>query len=108
MSSDFQPTLSEDLLNDFYAESDEHLMAIRKALGAAGTHEPAPEQAHTLAEGLLRSFHSLKGICGIVGLGPAEEVAHQAEDLLRAIFNRKSALTEKRFDLLAKAVQQVE
>src|SRR4051812_4755062 len=108
MSSDLQPTLSEELLNDFYAESDEHLMAIRKALGPAGTQATGPEQNQALAENLLRSFHSLKGICGIVGLGPAEALAHQAEDLLRAIFHGKTTLTEQSFDALAKAVQQLE
>src|SRR5213076_729921 len=39
---------------------------------------------------------------------PAEEVAHQAEDLLRAIFQGKGTLTEDRFDLLAKVTQRLE
>ncbi len=108
MSSDFEPLLSEELLNDFYAESDEHLMAIRKVLSSANTTDPKGEEAHAVAEPLLRSFHSLKGICGIVGLGPAAEIAHQAEDFLRSVFERKSELTEKNFDVLAKAIQHLE
>src|SRR3954464_2809123 len=108
MSSDLQPTLSEELLNDLYAESEENLMAIRKALGPAGTQAAAPEQNQALAENLLRSFHSLKGICGIVALAPAEALAHQAEDLLRAIFHVKTTLTEPGFETLAKSVQDSE
>ena len=72
-------------LNDYYAESEEHLAAIRRALLSleGGIGRPRPDAAVT--EELFRSFHSIKGIAAMVEHREAEALAHEMESYLRAI-----------------------
>ena len=72
-------------LDDYFAECDEHLTLVRRNLlaleeraGRAGLDLP-------LLDELFRSFHTLKGISGMVGLGEAEQLAHHMESYLRAL-----------------------
>ena len=72
---------------DYFAECDEHLTAIRRILLDAerrsrGFSAPAVEE-------LFRSFHSLKGLSGMVELREAEVVAHHMESFLRALRGRE-------------------
>src|SRR5215203_5323611 len=83
MSDELPPELRAELLNDFYSEADEHLIAIRDALGKLENSVGQPVADPAVLEKLFRSFHSFKGISAIVGLTPAETLAHGAEDYLR-------------------------
>src|SRR5690349_3006471 len=83
MSADFSPELRAELLDDFYSEADEHLNAIRDALVTLESSVGRAQINHTVIEKLFRSFHSFKGISAIVGLKPAESLAHVTEDYLR-------------------------
>ncbi|HWH72497.1 MAG TPA: hypothetical protein VNT26_24255, partial [Candidatus Sulfotelmatobacter sp.] len=49
-------------LDDFYTECDEHLMAIRRALGRLEEASGQGEVDPNLWQSLFRPFHSLKGI----------------------------------------------
>src|SRR5215510_12247206 len=70
-------------MDDYFAEADEHMVAVRRSLLALeDEHAPAPPAA--MLEELLRSFHSLKGISAMVELREAELLAHQLESCLRA------------------------
>src|SRR5688572_5650341 len=72
-------------LNDYYAETEEHLATIRRALltleGGVGHARPDP----AVTEELFRSFHSIKGIAAMVEHREAEALAHEMESYLRAI-----------------------
>jgi two-component system, chemotaxis family, sensor kinase CheA len=109
MSSEFSPELIKELLDDFYAESDELLTQVRQHLtlldAALNDREPPPPAA---LEGLSRSIHTLKGIAAIAGVRAAEELAHHTEDVLRALTRQHVALTPERLDLLVRAVQRLE
>lgn len=72
-------------LNDYYAESEEHLAVIRRALLSmeSGIGQPRPDAAVT--EELFRSFHSIKGIAAMVEHREAEALAHEMESYLRAV-----------------------
>ena len=72
-------------LNDYYAESEEHLATIRRALLSleGGVGQARPDAAVT--EELFRSFHSVKGIAAMVEHREAEALAHEMESYLRAI-----------------------
>ena len=72
-------------LNDYYAESEEHLATIRRALLSleGGVGQARPDAAVT--EELFRSFHSIKGIAAMVEHREAEALAHEMESYLRAI-----------------------
>ena len=71
-------------MDDYFAEADEHMVAVRRSLltleGALGSSLPA-----AALEELFRSFHSLKGISAMVELREAELLAHHMESCLRAV-----------------------
>ncbi len=74
-------------IDEFFAEADEHLGTVRRVLLAVeasnGERHDAPDAA--MMQQLLRALHTLKGLSGMVGIGPAEEVAHAMEDAARAV-----------------------
>ncbi len=108
MSASNSPGLNAELLDDFFAEADEHLLGIRQALlhleGSVGRMRPDPR----IIEDLFRNFHSFKGISAIVGLGPAEAVAHATEDFLRLLKGGKAELTGRGLEVLMAAAQKLE
>lgn len=100
--------LNKELLDDFFSEADEHLLGIRQALlqleVSVGRNHADPKTI----EDLFRNFHSFKGISAIVGLGPAEAVAHATEDFLRLLKGGRTALTAKGVDVLTMATLKLE
>ena len=71
-------------MDDYFAECDEHLTSVRRILS-----EAQPALAHGLPapalEELFRSFHSIKGLSGMVQLRDAELLAHHMESYLRLL-----------------------
>jgi two-component system chemotaxis sensor kinase CheA len=80
-------------LDDYIAECEDHLAALRRTLlmldGLAGAALPPP-----VIEELLRRFHSLKGISGMVEFREAEALAHESESYLRALQKGTATLTD--------------
>jgi len=78
-----------DFMDDYFAECDEHLATIRRLLldleGSLVAARPLPASA---IEDLFRSFHSIKGISGMVELREAEMLAHHMESYLRVLRQR--------------------
>src|SRR5688572_33162848 len=72
-------------LNEYYAESEEHLAAVRGSLLQLeeSIGQPRPDAAVT--EELFRSFHSIKGISAMVEHRESEMLAHEMESYLRAV-----------------------
>lgn len=107
MTPDFSPELQAELLDDFYAECDEHLATMREQLTsleralAANAFDPAA------VETLFRSLHSFKGNAAMVALRPAEQLAHAAEDYLRRLSRHEVTLTPAGFQALVNSVQQL-
>ncbi len=108
MSAEFSPELRKELLDDFYAECDELLTSIRNSIvhleSALGKGDPNPAEI----ESLYRHLHSLKGISAIVGLGPAEELAHCMEDQVRLLMKREVAPQAAGMDNLLFASDRLE
>jgi two-component system chemotaxis sensor kinase CheA len=94
-------------MDDYFAESDEHLTAVRRILvdvqpGAGrGLSQGAIEQ-------LFRSFHSLKGLAGMVELKEAELLAHHLEGYLRLLRGQETPLTDAGLDALLKGTHRLE
>src|SRR5205809_5816124 len=107
MSLDVSPEFSPEALDDFYTECDEQLTAIRQALvtleGSIGRAQPDG----AAAEKLFRSFHSFKGNSAIIGLRPAENLAHSAEGFLRELSRGSVTVTSEGLDLLMSATQRL-
>ena len=90
---------ADGFMDDYFAEADEHLVAMRRSLlaleGALGSAPPSAP-----LEELFRSFHSLKGISAMVELREAELLAHHMEGCLRAVRQGELRLTAETFDAL--------
>ena len=101
-------TFSEAFLDDYFAECDEHLRAIR---GALLTLEAALKERRldtTALEQIFRGCHSLKGLSGMVELREAETLAHELESYLRWLREGKLGLTATGVDALAEGVNTLE
>ena len=67
-----------DLLVEFYGEAVEHLQLIESGLL---TLEQRPDDPEAL-NSIFRSFHTIKGNAGFLGLAPMRTLAHEVETLL--------------------------
>ena len=78
------PRFFEQFIEDYFAETDEHLANVRRVLleldGSTGQLAPG-----STLQSLARYLHTLKGLSGMVGFAPAERVAHAMEDRARTL-----------------------
>ncbi len=100
--------LFADFLDDYFAESEEHLAIIRRNLLAIEPFVQQPEIDRTLVDELFRSFHSIKGLSGMVGVKEAEQVAHEMESYLRAIRDKQVLLSSEGVDALISGTKMLE
>ena len=95
----------DEFLDDFFAECDEHLTVIRRDLLALERFVDQTSVDRALLEELFRSFHSLKGLAGMVGVGDVERLAHHTESYFRALRDQRIALAAHALDTLITAVR---
>jgi two-component system, chemotaxis family, sensor kinase CheA len=76
---------NQELLGEFYNEAVEHLQQIEAALLALEHRPDNPEALHSI----FRSFHTIKGNAGFLGLVPMHTLAHEVESLLDLARNGK-------------------
>lgn len=95
-------------MDDYYAECDEHLQSIRDHLLKLEDAVPAGRTDERVLEGLFLSFHSIKGISGMVELREAELLAHEMESYLRALRERETPLTQAGVDALVTGIDTLE
>ena len=94
-------------MDDYFAEAEEHIIAVRRSLlaleASIGSNLPLP-----VLEELFRSFHSLKGISAMVELREAELLAHEMESCLRLIREGHVAVTSTNFETLVDGAKVLE
>ncbi|MGQ9600762.1 MAG: chemotaxis protein CheA [Anaerolineae bacterium] len=100
--------LYSEFLDDFYAECEEHLKAVRRILLALEPFASHLGADPSLLEELFRHLHTLKGLSAMVGLTPAEQLAHQMESLLRLLRADPASLDLSMLDTLMDGVQELE
>ncbi len=98
--------LAQEFLQDFLDESDEHLRAISAHLLELEARRAQPDEA--VLNELFRAFHTLKGLCGMVGLQAASELAHLMESLLRDVRKGERRFTPPLVDALLEGVQTLQ
>jgi two-component system chemotaxis sensor kinase CheA len=98
----------DNFLDDYFAEAEEHLAAIRRALLTLEHSVGHSRIDGGVLEELFRSFHSLKGIAGMVDHRETEALAHELESYLRALREGDAILTTGGMDLLIKAAGALE
>jgi two-component system chemotaxis sensor kinase CheA len=95
-------------LDDYFSECDEHLTVVRGALLAIESFVGQPRLDRELIDKLFRSFHTLKGISGMVGVHEAERLAHHMESLLRALREGQLILSPDGMDGLVEGTRAME
>ncbi|MBX3739058.1 MAG: chemotaxis protein CheA [Candidatus Didemnitutus sp.] len=80
---------NQELLTEFYAEAVDHLSQIEAALLILDQQPDNPEAINSI----FRSFHTIKGNAGFLGLVPMHTLAHEVESLLDLARNRELRLT---------------
>jgi two-component system, chemotaxis family, sensor kinase CheA len=98
----------EEFLDDYYAESEEHLMVLRRNLLELERFVNRLPISRALLDELFRSFHSLKGISGMVGLREAERLSHHMESCLRILRDNHIMLTPDGIDALIGGTKMLE
>ena len=98
----------DSFLDDYFAEAEEHLAVIRRALLLLEQSIGQPRPDVGLTEELFRSFHSLKGIAGMVDHRETETLAHELESYLRALRDGGVTLTTQGIDVLIKGAGTLE
>ena len=98
----------DQFLDDYYAECDEHLVSIRRALVTLEDEVDTSTVDRTLLDNVFRSFHTLKGISGMVGLSAAEQLAHHLESYLRELREGTVLLSDSGFQALVSGVSLLE
>ena len=98
----------EQFMDDFFAESDEHLTMIRRKLMAMESQSGTRELDAALLNDLFRSFHTLKGLSGMVGLKEAETLAHHTEHYLKTLSLKQVPFTPEGMDALIQGTRILE
>ncbi|HEX6283367.1 MAG TPA: chemotaxis protein CheA [Pyrinomonadaceae bacterium] len=98
----------DQFLDDYYAECDEHLVSIRCSLVTLEDEVNEQTVDRTLLDNLFRSFHTLKGISGMVGLAAAEQLAHHLESYLRELRAGSVRFSQPGFEALVAGVSLLE
>jgi two-component system chemotaxis sensor kinase CheA len=95
-------------LDDYFAECEEHLAVIRRGLLDVEQYVGRSRFDTTQLDELFRSFHTIKGISGMVGLSAAEELAHEMEGYLRVLRQGNVVLTQNGFEALIAGAKLLE
>ena len=98
----------DTFMDDYFVECEEHLAAIRAQLLELERSVGARAVPPSVVDDLFRSFHSIKGISGMVELREAEMLAHQMESYLRALRQRDTTLSQRGVDALVAGVGALE
>jgi two-component system chemotaxis sensor kinase CheA len=106
--SDERTDFTASFIDDYFAESEEHLTVVRRSLlmleSAIGHRDPPMP----VIEELFRSFHSLKGLSAMVELREAERLAHEMETYLGSIRDGQFILTGSGFQALVDGANMLE
>ena len=97
-----------EFLDEYFAESEEHLTVLRRGLLTLERFVNQSQIDRSLLDELFRSFHSLKGISGMVGVREAEQLAHEMESYLRALRQEQAMLSEDGMDSLMAGTKMLE
>jgi two-component system chemotaxis sensor kinase CheA len=95
-------------MDDYFAECDEHLTVVRRILIATDAGAAGIAMTGAALEELFRSFHSLKGLSGMVELREAELLAHHMEGYLRRLRAGETVLDAKGLDALIDGTNMLE
>jgi len=82
-----EPSLDDELVQDYLAECREHLATID--IDVLALEEAGTEFDERTVNRIFRAAHSIKGGAGVCGLVKIRDLAHQLEDALDLIRTRR-------------------
>ncbi len=92
-----QTDLTQEVLDTYYSEMNEHLSGVESLLLSLGeSMEKDPEQVNTL----FRSFHTIKGTSEMFGFRHISEFTHTAENILSKVRSGELPFSDSLPDLL--------
>ena len=107
--SEFNEKFFDHLLEDYFAEADEHLRSIRRHLLAfEDTLRDGSDVDRKNVNELFRSFHTIKGISAMAEVTAAEALAHHLEGLLRALRDGHTSLSQESLDVMLAGTRKLE
>ena len=95
---------SEETLEVFRAEAEEHLQSIDSGVTAL---QRTPEDREVL-QGIRRATHTLKGAAAMMGFGPIADLAHVFEDLLDRMMEGSIAIDNDALSLILDTSEALE
>ena len=98
----------DQFLAEYYVECDEHLNASRRSLLALEPSIGKGEPDRLLLDELFRSFHSIKGLSAMVGVGEAEALAHHLENYLGELRKGRVRITANGLEALIAGVKTLD
>jgi two-component system chemotaxis sensor kinase CheA len=101
-------TFFAGFMDEYFAECDEHIANIRRHLLTVESSVDGGAADRGVLDDMFRSFHSIKGISGMVELREAELLAHQLESYLRVLRSGEVALVQDGVDALIEGVDLLE
>jgi two-component system chemotaxis sensor kinase CheA len=107
-SCDTLPMPLAELPDDYFSECDEHLHSARQSVLALESSVGQKQVEAGPLEELFRSFHSIKGLSAMVGVGEAEELAHVMESFFGSLRRGGQVLTADGLTALADGVKTLE
>ena len=101
-------TFFAGFMDEYFAECDEHIANIRRHLLTVESSVDGGTVDRAVLDEMFRSFHSIKGISGMVELREAELLAHQLESYLRVLRSGEVVLIQDGADALIEGVDLLE
>ena len=98
----------DQFLNDYFAESEEHLTLARTTMLSIESAGANRAVAANVLDELLRNFHSLKGLSAMVGLEEATQLAHHIEDYLKELKRPDTAISAEGIDRVVEGIAAIE
>ncbi len=98
----------DQFLAEYFVECDEHLDASRHSLLALEACIGSAEPDRQLLDELFRSFHSIKGLSAMVGVGEAEVLAHQLETYLGDLRKGRLRLSANGLEVMIAGVKMLD
>lgn len=98
---------TEEFVQDFLEESGQHLRSITDNLLTLESGVGEDERSRLVNE-LFRSFHTLKGLCGMMGLTAAADLSHTLESILRGLRRGELEITPPLMDSLLDGTKVLE
>lgn len=97
-----------EFLDDYFAECEEHLTNVQKQLLTLEIYINQPEIEETIVNQLFRSFHTIKGLSGMVGFKDVENLSHHTESYLKLLRDEPVILSPLGFDILLESTKILE